>query len=322
MSKLGKLYPTLLGDLALAPGKDNTAYGRRAGFPLGLKVVDPDGKGTVLFHARFPKSAKAFDRAQLAFDHTLHRLMQEKLAEVKVDSDIAFLSLRKAADRIEKREAVTAVDEFIAGLQRAGMNSGDDCHYCGSSQEVQTVFNGDRVGQICNACAAQQAAALMEERRFDAASVPKLLATALLVMPLLAAAWAAMWIGIDVLFTSQGGSMTLPLKIAGLVVCGLGLVAALPALLFRRVKNRGNIGAGLFGGACALLAAALGELVVSTFQVSQMVGQFSPVAGILYGLPMLLGGNGTFLLLRGIAFASFVGFAFAFTKPPKPKLNL
>ncbi|HEX8678749.1 MAG TPA: hypothetical protein VF683_02220, partial [Chthoniobacterales bacterium] len=264
----------------------------------------------------------ALTRAQLNFDHMLQRLMNERLAEVKLNEDIAFLSLRKAADRIEKREAVAAVDEFIAGLTRAGLSAGDACHYCGSPQEVQTVFNGDRVGQICNTCAKQQAEALLEQRRFDSKSLPKLAATMLPVLFALTGLWAALWLGVEALFVSHGGSLELPMKIAGLGAVAAGLGAATPALLFRGVKNRGNIGAGIFGGVIALVAAALGEITVSTIQLWTALGIISPRFGVYAAMQAVSGGNGHFLLLRGLALVSFVGFAFAFAKMPKAKLKL
>jgi hypothetical protein len=148
MASLKKLYPRLVDALELEARKDG-AVGRRGGFPLGLQIVDPNGKGMVLLHTRFPKLAETPIRSQFVFDHTLQRLFDLKLADVSIEKDIAYLSLHKASDRIEKQEAVAAVDEFIAGLQRAGLSAGAACHYCGSTDDIQTAFNGHRVGQIC-----------------------------------------------------------------------------------------------------------------------------------------------------------------------------
>lgn len=321
MSNLKKLYPQLLGDLDLEARKEG-AVGRRSGFPLGLQIVDPNGKGIVMLHTRFPKLVEAPVRSQFAFDHTLQRLVDEKLADVTIEKDIAYLSLRKAADRIEKREAVTAVDDFIAGLERAGVRAGDACHYCESTVEVQTIFNGHRVGQICGACTRQQAVALMDERRFDRNCVSRLLLTSGAVLPAIAVAWAGLWIGIDTLLSSQGGSMSVPVKIGVIVAFFLGLAAATPALLYRRVRNRGDIQAGIVGAVCALLAFALGETAVATFQVWKSFGVLNVKVGAAIVAPMLIAGNGVFLLLRGAALVGLVGSAFRFAKPPAAKLQL
>jgi hypothetical protein len=275
-----------------------------------------------MLHTRFPKLAETPVRSQFTFDHTLQRLVDEQLADVTVEKDIAYLSLRKAADRIEKREAVVAVDEFIAGLERAGVSAGEACHYCGSPDDVQTIFNGHRVGQICGGCTRQQAVALMDERRFDRRCLSKLLLTGGEVLPLMTAAWAGLWIAISWLLSSQGGSMNIPVKIGLLVALFLGVAAGTPALLFRRVRNRGDVQAGVVGAVCAVLAFGIGEIAIATFHVWRSFGVLNVRVGAAIALPLLTAGNGLFLLLRGAALISFVGSAFGFAKPPAAKLDL
>lgn len=322
MANLRKLYPQLLGDLALEPRENGTGVGRRGGFPLGIQIVQADGKGTVMLQTRFPALTEAPARTLFAFGHLLQRLLTEKLAEVTVDKDVAFLSLRKATDRIEKQEAVVAVDEFIDGLARAGLSAGEACHYCGAAEEVQTMFNGSRVGQICAACTRQQAIALMDERRFDPKSLSKLLLVAAAVTPVMAAAWTGLWFGVDQWTASHGGSMNVSIKLALLAAFFLGMGAATPALLFRRVPHRGNIRAGIFGGVCALIATGLGEVAVATLSVWQVFGVINVTAAASIVAPMLVAGNGFFLAIRGTAFAALLIGAFTFAKPPKAKLKL
>jgi hypothetical protein len=321
MASLKKLYPQLVNALELEARKDG-AVGRRGGFPVGLQMVDPNGKGMVLLHTRFPKLSETPIRSQFVFDHTLQRLVDEKLAEVSIEKDIAYLSLRKATDRIEKQEAVAAVDEFIAGLQRAGLSAGETCHYCGSTEEVQTAFNGHRVGQICGGCTRQQAIALMNERDFDHKSVSKLAVTSALVVPMIALAWAALWVGIFVLFARQGGTLNVNVKLGVLGAIFAGIATATPALLFRRVRNRGDVGAGLLGLVCAILAVALGELASSTFQVWWTFGQVNVQAGAIVAVSLFAAGNGMFLLLRGAALVALVSAAFRYARPPAAKLAL
>jgi hypothetical protein len=322
MANFRKLYPQLLGDLALEPRGNGTAVGRRGGFPLGMQIVQADGKGTIMLQTRFPSLAEAPARALFAFGHMLQRLLSEKLAEVTVEKDIAFLSLRKAADRIEKHEAVLAVDEFIDGLARAGLSAGEACHYCGAAEEVQTIFNGSRVGQICAACTRQQAIALMDERRFDPKSLSKLLLVAGAVTPVMAGAWMGLWFGIELWMASRGGSMNLSVKLALLAAFFLGMSAATPAFLFRRVPHRGNIRAGILGGICGLVAFALGELALATLTIWRLFGVINIKAAVTVAVPMLVSGNGFFLALRGTALAALLISAFTFAKPPKAKLKL
>jgi hypothetical protein len=322
MANLRKLYPQLLGDLALEPRENGTAVGRRGGFPLGMQIVQADGKGTVMLQTRYPSLAEAPAQALFAFGHMLQRLISEKLAEVKIEKDIAFLSLRKVTDRIEKREAVVAVDEFIDGLSRAGLSAGEACHYCGAAEDVQTIFNGSRVGQICATCTRQQAVALMDERRFDPKSVSNLGLIAAAVTPVMAAAWMGLWYGVDLWMTSQGGTMHLSIKLALIVAFFLGMTIAAPALLFRRIPHRGNIRAGILGGVCGLVAFALGEVALSTLAIWRSFGVINVRAAVSIAVPMLFGGNGFFLAIRGTALAGLLISAFTFAKPPKAKLKL
>jgi hypothetical protein len=287
-----------------------------------MQIVQADGKGTVLLQTRYPSLTEAPAEALFAFGHMLQRLISEKLAEVKVEKDVAFLSLRKATDRIEKREAVVAVDEFIDGLSRAGLSAGEACHYCGGAEEVQTIFNGSRVGQICAGCARQQAVALMDERRFDPKSMPKLLLVSAIATPVMAAAWAGWWYGVDLWMASQGGSMHLSIKLALIVAFFLGMCAATPALLFRRIPHRGDIRAGIFGGACALIAFAMGELALSALAVWRLFGVINIKAAVTIAVPMLIAGNGFWLAIRGSALAGLLISAFNFAKPAKAKLTL
>ena len=321
MASLKKLYPQLLTALELEARK-NGAVGRRGGFPLGLQIVDPNGKGMVLLHTRFPKLTETPVRSEFVFDHTLQRLVDQKLADVSIEKDIAYLSLHKASDRIEKQEAVAAVDEFIAGLQRAGLSAGETCHYCGSTDDIQTAFNGHRVGQICGACTRQQAIALMNERDFDRKSVAKLAFTSALVVPMVALAWAGLWAGIYALLDRQGGTINVNVKLGVLAAIFAGIGTGTPALLFRRVRNRGDVGAGVLGVVCAVLALILGELAVSTFQVWWTFGQLNVRAGAIVATSLFAAGNGMFLLLRGAALVAMVGAAFRYARPPAAKLAL
>jgi hypothetical protein len=321
MASLKKLFPQLIGDLELEARKQG-AVGRRAGFPLGLQMVDPNGKGTVILQTRFPALAETPVRSQFVFDHTLQRLVDQDLADVAIEKDIAFLSLRNAADRIQNREAVAAVDEFIAGLERAGLSAGAACHYCGSIEDIQTAFNGQRVGQICGGCTRQQAIALMNERSFDRKSMSKLAVTGGIVVALIAVAWAGLWIGTNLLIARQGGSINLNVKLGMLAAAFAGIGAATPARLFRRIRNRGDVGAGLFGVGCALVGLVLGEIASTTFQVWSLFGVLSVKAGIMVAIPLLTAGNGMFLTLRGTALLTLIGTAFRYAKPPDAKLVL
>ncbi|MBS0660550.1 MAG: hypothetical protein JSR82_20205 [Verrucomicrobia bacterium] len=309
--------------LDLKGRRDHLLWGVWRGFPLGLTLTDGSAQSDALFHLRYAEHAFARgEEPKLEFAEPLPRLMDEGWAEVEIRDDLAWLTLKRFGDRLQRDEVVPALDSLIGCLRSLGIEAVATCHYCGGAEQVTTVASKGRVGQICAKCIEEQIGPDVNRLGFRARSLAPLALLAPLVLLLQSGLWGGIWIGVDWVFEKLGGSIHIHSLAAGFVVLVLAYLAASPAFLFRLVANRGNRRAGLLGAACALLAVPLGEL----FHVVQQFGTYSVIGPVLKHptliFTVLNPGDGLFGILKLLTIAGFIGMSVSWAKPKKIELEL
>jgi len=78
-------FDALTQELQLVPGDDGNYIGHLNGFPIGLKFIDPEGSGLLLFHTRHLLPAEAKELASVAYDSEIISLVEEKRLEITHD---------------------------------------------------------------------------------------------------------------------------------------------------------------------------------------------------------------------------------------------
>lgn len=309
--------------LGLQGARDHLLWGVWRGFPLGLSLGDRSAQTDALFHLRYATHAFApGEEPELVFAEPLPRLMDEGWAEVEIRDDLAWLTLKRLDDRLQRDEVGPALDSLVGCLQNLGIEPVATCHYCGGAEQVTVLASRGRVGQICARCIEEQIGRDTTRLGFRARSLAPLALLAPLVLLLQSGLWGGIWIGVDWVFEKLGGSIHVNSLAAGFVVLVLAGLAASPAFLFRLVGNRGNRRAALLGALCALLAVPLGEF----FHVVQQFGTTSVIWPVLKHptliFTVLNPGDGLFGILKLVTIVAFIGIAAGWARPREIALAL
>lgn len=312
----------LVQTLGLQGSRGSFLWGSRHGFPLGITFGDESNQSDALVQLRYATHAFGEgEQPELVFAEPLPQLMNDGWAEVEIRDDLAWLTLLRLGDRLERNEVIPAIDSVIGCLNRLGIQAVETCHYCGGAEGVTLVASKGRVGQICSKCVEEQIGKDVAQLGFKARSLGPLALLAPIVVVLQALLWGGLWGGLGLLLVRWGGDFAFPVYLAALFVIGLAGVAASPAFLFRFISNRGNRRAGVLGGLGALAALPLGEVV----NLCVLAG--SPLAALaLVHRPDLLLQlafiDASFAVLKLIAIVAFIWFSAGWAKPREIALEL
>jgi hypothetical protein len=92
------------------------------GFPIGLKFIDPEGSGLLLFHTRHLLSAEAKELASVAYDSEIISLVEGKQLEIAHDDRIAWVTLIEGASHLTDGSVRSLLEKVLAALAAAGLS--------------------------------------------------------------------------------------------------------------------------------------------------------------------------------------------------------
>ena len=307
--------------LNLQRADENQSVGVYRGYPLGLTVVPhkastqrlpnrqvmvleaPDARPwySLLFQLRHPLRTEALpDKDAYAWDERPAALLDSGKAAVSVEDRIAWLRVYEAAELVENGTMLGVLDAFVDGLAAAGVQNQDDrCHYCGQNHVEQVTWIADRAAWICPEC--------LERETAEEPAAPEDPAKLVLAGAVGAIVGAVIWTGIWIIYDlviewfvkgSPTGRVHVPHLAVGITgIIGGVLFGAPTGLLIRRVRSRAIKLAKVIGVMSIVLAAALGEIVHSTWLVYHLYGVISPRVAV-HVLPQIWGSGGSPLAVQ------------------------
>ena len=92
MTAAANNFARLADDLGLVAEKESLLIGKIRGFPVGVKCIDPDGSGLLLFQIRHPLPAGAKELSSIQNTSEIERLVAEKKIEISLEDKVAWLT--------------------------------------------------------------------------------------------------------------------------------------------------------------------------------------------------------------------------------------
>ena len=324
MDAPGNNIVAFAGSLGLTPSGE-LFVGRRGGFPVGLKVVDPHGAVLLLFQVRHWLLGNAPQLKSLAYEGEVSDLLATKKIEIEFDDRIAWVTMIDLGQTFTSERVGALLDPILKVFGAAGLIGDPElCHYC-QKEKVDDLISADgKVAQICPTCLAERDKKLKANTAPAASeAVPIALMTpaAALVGAFL---WAACWSLYSKLTEPlDGETVFVPRILLAVAMVLIGLTVGGPVgWLIKQNRRRG----GAVSAAAAILFSLLGVFVGEILHLVWLIyREFHVVSfsGAVHVMPdYYLGSGGFFLGMKVFAVVMAVVLAYGIAKPPKATLEL
>lgn len=311
--------------LGLTHIEGDVLYGKRRGFAVGFKVINPLENPLLLFQVRYPLKADSAEVQSIRYDSSVEELLKDKKLEVEFDDRLVWVTFVEGAKHLLEDSVGKLLDSILDSFTTAGLGrNGSLCHYCQREQvQEPSCFDG-KVALICPGCLSERVNA--PENR-PAEAVEGALPIGLLA-PLATAAgvvgWAGFWI-VFLLIVQSFNSETIyipHLVEVGILVAAGFLTGGPVGLVIKRVQRRGRYLSMAFSLVCSIAAVVVGEVVFVAWLIYREYKVFSPSVAweILPQIEMALGAF--HLAVKFLAACLAVGVAVTMAKPAKPNLKL
>src|SRR2546421_9120269 len=97
MTAAANNFARLADDLGLVAEKTGLFIGKIRGLPVGVKCIDPDGSGLLLFQICHPMPAGAKELSNIQNTSEVERLVAEKKLEISLEDRLAGLTFVEGA---------------------------------------------------------------------------------------------------------------------------------------------------------------------------------------------------------------------------------
>ena len=94
----GNRLEGLISQLGLVHGADGLFIGKRNGFPIGLKILNPGAEMILLIQIRYPVDAEKKPVGKLSYGGETDALIRDAKLEISVENKITWLTFSKAGD--------------------------------------------------------------------------------------------------------------------------------------------------------------------------------------------------------------------------------
>jgi len=325
MTPAANNFARLADDLGLVAKKEGLFIGKIRGFPVGVKCIDPDGSGLLLFQIRHPLPAGAKELSNIQNTSEIERLVAEKKIEISLEDKLAWLTFVEGAKFLADGSVVRLLNDMFGAFEKAGLAANPDiCHYCRQNRVETLTCHEGKVAQICNTCLQEQMAASINRPADATAGAIRILILGPLAAIAGAICWALVWIGYDLLFELLKTNVIYVPRIVELVVlfCVAGTVGGPVGFVIKRIPRRGKALSVIKAVLCSVAAVVFGEVAYVVWLIYRELKVVS-VSGALHLLPRLeLEMGGFHLAIKLLAAALSVTLAVVMAKPAKLKLNL
>lgn len=311
--------------LGLTPESDGLFVGKRQGFPIGLKFIDPQGAVLFLFQIRHWLVEGAPQIKLLTYEEEVAKLLAEKKIQIEFDERIAWLTLVDVGQCVEANVVTRLLDSVLRTFAQAGFIGDPElCHYCQKEKVATLSMSQNKVAQICTTCLDER---LKKKERATAAPTGEAIPI-LLMSPfgavLGALLWMGYWIAYSLIMESfKSDTIILPRLVWAMIILFAGILTGAPVgwiikLNRRRGAATSATAAILFGS----LAVIFGEIFYLAWLIWRWYGVFS-ISAAAKVLPEYYRENDLFfLLMKFMAALICVVLAYEMTKPEEAKLKL
>src|SRR5256885_12127864 len=97
MTAAANNFARLADDLGLVAEKTGLFIGKIRGLPVGVKCIDPEGSGLLLFQIRHPMPPGAKELSNIQNASEIERLVAEKKIEISLEDKAAWLTFVEGA---------------------------------------------------------------------------------------------------------------------------------------------------------------------------------------------------------------------------------
>lgn len=316
---------TFATSLGLTRVEGDVFFGKRSGFAVGFKVINPLENPLLLFQVRYPLMADSPEVNSIRYEPSVEELRKDKKLEVDFDDRLAWVTFVDGAKHLLEDSVGKLLDSILNSFTTAGLGrNGSLCHYCQREQVQEPSCIDGKVALICPACLGERVNA-PENRPADA--VEGALPIGLLA-PLAAAlgvaGWAGFWIVLQLILESfSSDKIYVPRIVEVGILVAVGFLTGGPVgFVIKRVQRRGRHLSLAFSAVCSIAAVIIGEVVFIAWLIYREYKVFSPSAAweLLPDVEMAFGAF--HLLIRLLAACVAVGVAVTMAKPSKPNLKL
>ena len=316
---------TFASSLGLAQNNGDVFFGKRRGFAVGFKVINPLDNPLLLFQVRYPLKADASEVQAVRYDGAVEGLRKDKKLEVEFDDRLAWVTFVDGAGHLLDGSIAKLLDSILDSFTAAGLGRNlSRCHYCLREEVKEPSCIDGKVALICPACLSEKVNApenLPAEASEGALPIGMLAPLAATVG---AMGWAGFWIGfILVLEFLAADKVYVPRLVEAAILVCVGFLTGGPVgLVIKRVQRRGRNLSMAFSVVCSIAAVVLGEVAFVAWLIYREFKVISPSVAwqILPQIEMELGGF--HLVVKLLAAGVAVGVAVTMAKPGKPKLKL
>jgi hypothetical protein len=301
-------------------------YGKRLGFAVGFKVINPFESALLLFHVRYRQKAESPEVKAVCLGEAAEQMRAAKTLELDFDDRLAWITLVDGSTCLLEGSVPGLVDGILESFRAAGL--GRDalvCFYCERSPVDEPPCINDQVAVICPACLTER----LEAPENRPAEVGEGLVPMGLFGPLAASAGAAGWAGFWICYflvlehLAEGGRLYIPHIVAAGAMALVALLTGGPVgLVIRAVRRRGRRVSVALSLICSAGAVVMGEVAFMAWFIYREVHVFSVQAAweLLPQIELALGGFHLGLKLLGACIAVVIAVNLA--RPAKAKVKL
>src|SRR2546429_220214 len=263
MTAAANNFARLADDLGLVAEKTGLFIGKIRGLPVGVKCIDPDGSGLLLFQIRHPMPAGAKELSNIQNTSEIERLVAEKKIEISLEDRLAWLTFVEGAKFLADGSVVRLLNDVFGAFERAGLAANPDiCHYCRQNKVETLMSHEGKVAQICHTCLQEQVGASINRPAGATAGAIPILILGPVAAVAGALCWALVWIGYDLLFELLRTNVIYVPRVVELVVlfCVAGTVGGPVGFVIKRIPRRGKALSVIMAVLCSVAAVSFGEV--------------------------------------------------------------
>ena len=121
MTAAANNFARLADDLGLVAEKTGLFIGKIRGLPVGVKCIDPDGSGLLLFQIRHPLPAGAKELSSIQNTSEIERLVAEKKIEISLEDKVAWLTFVEGAKFLADGSVLPLLNDVFGAFEKAGL---------------------------------------------------------------------------------------------------------------------------------------------------------------------------------------------------------
>lgn len=305
----------------------DAVYGWYEGFPIAISTLGENGEIGLLIQIRhhIPKDSLP-DENNYEWDEELSGRINTGDVKAEVDDKIAWLTLYNSEAQISPDILSECIDQFLAGIVSAGIESIDTtCHYCLSETVDNLTYDNGRVGQICDSCLAERRGIQDDEKEARLSGIAGSAVLGLVASFVGAVIWSVSWIAYYYILEmiARGHEKILIPYIVSLIVTIVigGASGCVVGYAVKLIPKRGYKIASMVGCCCGFVAAVLGELIVVGWLVISETKMMS-LDLMIAGLSFLWSFDPMETVFRALAVVVCIGVSYYFATPHISSLNL